>query len=129
MESWYPFTIGTYFVRKREHVMTVLRYMASLAFHRSIHGLHESHTASENELRLTYNVASSPSDKPILITISFIFAPDTRHLATAQVTGLDAIGEVGLDEVIDSHVQTNDVHGLIADILSHVRVTLALQAS
>ncbi|KAF8333307.1 hypothetical protein F5887DRAFT_1140182 [Amanita rubescens] len=103
-------------------------YTESLTLHRFTQGLHESHTASENELRLTYNVASSPSDNPILIVISLIFAPDTRHLAAAEVTGLNSLG-VDVGEVIDKHIQTNDVRGLIADVLSHVRVSLALQAA
>ncbi|KAK2464521.1 hypothetical protein APHAL10511_003500 [Amanita phalloides] len=101
-------------------------YTASLAFHRSVHDLHEYHTVSENELRLTYNVASS-SEAPMLITISLVFAPDTRQLLTVQVTGLDDLG-VNVDEVIDRHLQTNDVQGMIAAILSHVRVNLALRA-
>ncbi|KAF8634245.1 hypothetical protein AX15_001002 [Amanita polypyramis BW_CC] len=103
-------------------------YTASLALHSSIHDLHHSHTPSENELRLTYNVAPSPSEKPILITIALIFAPDTRHLAAVQVTGLDELG-VDVEEVIYTHIQTNDVHNLISTILSHVRVSLALQAA
>ena len=91
-------------------------------------GLTRVSFGSENELWVTYNVASSPSDNPILIMISLIFAPDTRHLAAAEVTGLNGLG-VDVGEVIDKHIQTNDVRGLIADVLSHVRVSLALQAA
>ncbi|KAF8623182.1 hypothetical protein AX17_007507 [Amanita inopinata Kibby_2008] len=103
-------------------------YTASLALHRSIHNLHESHAASENELRLTYNVAPSPSEKPILLTITLIFAPDTRHLAAVQVSGLEEV-DLDVGDVIDTHIQTNDMQGVIAAILSHVRTTLALRAS
>ncbi|KAM6503745.1 hypothetical protein JOM56_000688 [Amanita muscaria] len=101
-------------------------FMVTLAIHRLIHGLHQSHAASENELRLTYSVAPSPADKPTLITICLIFAPDTRHLAAVQVAGLEEL-DLDVGDVIDTHIQTNDVYGLVAAVLSHVRVSLALR--
>ncbi|PFH48962.1 hypothetical protein AMATHDRAFT_64154 [Amanita thiersii Skay4041] len=101
-------------------------YMAALKLHRWIHDLHHTQTVSENELRLTYNVAL-PSEKAILITIALIFAPDTRHLAAVQVTEAEEL-EIELGDTIDVHIQSNDVHGLIAAILSQYRTGLALRA-
>lgn len=86
-----------------------------MTLHRSIHNLHESHSASENELRLTYKIDASHH-----ITITLIFAPDTRQLAAATVTGLEEMG-VDAGDVIDAHVQINDVHGLVAAILAGAR--------
>ncbi|TFK37978.1 hypothetical protein BDQ12DRAFT_698888 [Crucibulum laeve] len=93
-------------------------YTASLTLHRSIHNLHESHVVSGNELRLDYSIPSSSTTEapPLNITITLIFAPDTRKLAAANVEGLDDI-----DELIDSHVQLGDVHGLVAVVLSTAR--------
>jgi hypothetical protein len=91
-----------------------------MTLHRSMHNVHEAHAASENELRLTYNIDSSHQ-----ITITLIFAPDTRNLAAVQTLGLDELGvEVG--DMIDAHVQVNDVHGLIAAILARARAGIAL---
>ncbi|KAF9458227.1 hypothetical protein BDZ94DRAFT_1271137 [Collybia nuda] len=94
-------------------------YTASLTLHRSIQGVHETHSASENELRLTYNI-DSRRGKPHRITITVIFDPDTRNLAAVQTLGLDEIG-VDVGDVIDAHVQVNDVHGLVAAILARAR--------
>ncbi|KAF8961766.1 hypothetical protein BDZ97DRAFT_1827956 [Flammula alnicola] len=81
-------------------------YTASLALHRSISNLEESHSASENELRLVYKIDMPPPSSPHRITIALIFAPDTRKLAAVQASGLDELGvEVG--DVIDAHVQVN----------------------
>lgn len=86
-----------------------------MTIHRSIHNLHESHSASENELRLKYKI--EPSHR---ITITLIFAPDTRQLAAATVDGLEELG-VETGDVVDAHVQINDVHGLVAAILARAR--------
>ncbi|KAF8068660.1 hypothetical protein FPV67DRAFT_1084729 [Lyophyllum atratum] len=97
-------------------------YTASMHLHRSMNDLHESYTASENELRLTYNVDAHAGGgaKPQRITITLIFAPDTRELAAVQAVGLEELGvEVG--DLIDAHVQVNDVHGVVAAILGRAR--------
>ncbi|KAF5375714.1 hypothetical protein D9615_009347 [Tricholomella constricta] len=91
-------------------------YTASMNLHRSMNDLHESYMASENELRLTYNI-DSPRHR---ITIALIFAPDTRQLAVVQTSGLEELGvEVG--DLIDAHVQVNDVQGVVAAILARAR--------
>ncbi|KAH9478772.1 hypothetical protein JR316_0009233 [Psilocybe cubensis] len=92
-------------------------FTASLSLQRSIHNLEDLHSETENELRLTYKISSSP---PHHITITLIFQSDTKKLAAAEVSGLDELGiEVG--DVVDAHIQVNDVHGLVAAILAHAR--------
>ena len=52
--------------------------------------------------------------------ITLIFAPDTRRLAAVQTSGLDEIGvEVG--DLVDAHVQINNVIDLVAAILARAR--------
>lgn len=104
-----------------------------MRLHHAVQDLHESHAPSENELRLTYAIDADTSDpvpehrKPHMITITLIFAPDTRQLASVQTQGLDELGvEVG--DVIDERVQVNDVHGVVAAILARVRTRDAGQA-
>ncbi|KAG5649521.1 hypothetical protein H0H81_003317 [Sphagnurus paluster] len=92
-------------------------YTASMNLHRSMNDLHESYTASDNELRLTYKIDSSPHR----ITISLFFAPDTRQLAAVQTAGLEELG-VDVGDVIDAHVQVNDVQGVVAAILARARM-------
>jgi hypothetical protein len=86
----------------------------------SISNLEESHFATENELRLTYKIDMPPPSPPHRITISLIFASDTRKLAAAQASGLDELG-VEAGDVIDAHVQVDDAHGLVAAILARAR--------
>ncbi|KAG6853298.1 hypothetical protein C0991_005353 [Blastosporella zonata] len=96
-------------------------YAASTNLHRSVVGLHESYTASENELRLTYGI--DPLVEGALahrIMITLIFAPDTRRLAAVQTRGLEELG-VDVGDLVDAHVQVNDVHGVVAAILSRAR--------
>ncbi|KAJ7477278.1 hypothetical protein B0H11DRAFT_1298592 [Mycena galericulata] len=90
------------------------QHMASLAFHRSVFDIQDSQNVSENELRLTYNIKRRP------ISITLIFHPNTKHLATANVVGLDELG-VDASELVDSFVQLNDARGLIAAVLAIAR--------
>jgi len=88
-----------------------------MRLHRTLEDLHESHSVSDNELRLTYAIEGTPQH---LITITLIFAPDTRQLASVQTQGFEELGaDVG--DVIDAHVEVQDVHGVIAAILSRAR--------
>lgn len=103
----------------RANVVFHSRYTASMTLHRSMQNVHEVHSASENELRLTYNI-DSPRSQPHQITITLIFAPDTRNLAAVQTLGLEELS-VDVGDVIDAHVQVNDVHGLVAAILARAR--------
>jgi len=98
-------------------------YTASLAMHGSITNLEESHCASENELRLTYKIDTPTALRPHRIVIKLIFAPDTRHLADAEVMGLEELG-VEIGDLIDSHVQGGDVHGFVAAVLMRARTTM-----
>lgn len=101
-------------------LITLYRYTASLALHRSITNLENSHSVSENELQLTYKIDMPSPSPPHHIVIALIFAPDTRKLAAAQVSGLDELG-VEAGDVIDAHVQVDDPHGLIAALLARAR--------
>ncbi|KAJ7896081.1 hypothetical protein B0H14DRAFT_2680338 [Mycena olivaceomarginata] len=88
--------------------------MASLAFHKSALSIHDSQLVSENELRLTYIVRRRQ------ISITLIFQPNTKQLATASVSGLDELG-IDVSELLDSHIHTDDAHGLIAAVLAITR--------
>ncbi|KAF9010269.1 hypothetical protein BDQ17DRAFT_1421510 [Cyathus striatus] len=94
-------------------------FTSSLALHHSLSGLHSSESVSENELHLVYNLSPSPSPTPKdLVTITLIFAPDTRALADARVEGL---GEDEVGDVLGAHVQVGDARGLIAAVLAIAR--------
>lgn len=106
------------------------RYTASLNLHHSIFNLEESHSESENELRLVYRVEGSDSDSPpeppsTQVTIVLIFAPDTRELAGVETAGFEEMG-VETDDIVDAHIMTNDVSGLIAILLARARVAVTL---
>ncbi|KII94143.1 hypothetical protein PLICRDRAFT_50127 [Plicaturopsis crispa FD-325 SS-3] len=94
-------------------------YTSSLALHRSLLSLTSSHSASENELRLTYALSPphAPDDREITLTL--IFLPNTRQLAAANVDGLPPGTDVA--ELVDTHVQRNDVPGLVAAIVARGR--------
>ncbi|KAF6748117.1 hypothetical protein DFP72DRAFT_917577 [Ephemerocybe angulata] len=93
-------------------------YTASLSLHRSLLGLEESHSVSDNELKLVYAIGeSSPATT---VSISLIFVPDTRDLAGVETTGFDTLG-VDTAELVESHLQMNDVAGLVALLLSRAR--------
>lgn len=81
--------------------------------------LHESHSASDNELRLTYNIENGQA-KRHRITIMLIFEPDTRRLTAVQTLGLDELG-IDVKEIVEVHLQVNDVHGVVAAILARAR--------
>ncbi|PCH36230.1 hypothetical protein WOLCODRAFT_146165 [Wolfiporia cocos MD-104 SS10] len=91
----------------------------SLAWHRSLHSVESIHSASENELHLTYAIAPPPSTaaERRRVRIVLLFVPNTRQIADAQVEGLNE----DLGDVIDAHIQANDVPGLIAAILARAR--------
>ncbi|KAJ7122966.1 hypothetical protein C8R44DRAFT_621744 [Mycena epipterygia] len=89
-------------------------HMASLGLHRSVLSIQDSQSVSDNELRLTYTVRRRQ------ISITLIFQPNTRQLATASVLGLDEVG-IDIAELVDSHIQTDDARGLIAAVLAIAR--------
>lgn len=96
-------------------------YTASLTLHQSIYNLHESFSASENELHLTYNLGTPSTAK--LIKLILIFVPNARQLVTVQTSGLEELG-VDVSDVIDSHVAANNVQGLVAAILARAHAAL-----
>jgi hypothetical protein len=89
--------------------------------------LQELHAESENEIRLSYLFDISQTQRHP-ITISLIFAPDTRQLAMVNTEG---VAELGIDvtDLVVSHVQLNDVHGVIAAILAQVRYSVGSKES
>ncbi|KAK0489545.1 hypothetical protein EDD18DRAFT_1189782 [Armillaria luteobubalina] len=94
-------------------------FTASLTLHRSIINLTQLDNVSDNEIRLTYKVDPSQSE-PRDISIALIFVPGTRTLAAVQVGGIEDL-EIDVSEVIDAHVQVNDVQGVVAAIIARIR--------
>lgn len=94
-------------------------YTASLALHRSISALEESETISDHELHLTYKVDGPSSSHYIIIELLF-FQDSQRKLESANVEGLTELGVDGR-EAIAAHVASNDVHGLVAAVLTLAR--------
>jgi hypothetical protein len=89
-----------------------------LRLHGLLHSLISFISPSENELRLTYSLHLSPSRQHQL-TIVLLFVPNTRQLADVQISGLSP--ESDLSDLIGSHIQSNDVPGLIAAVLQQAR--------
>ncbi|PBK94860.1 hypothetical protein ARMGADRAFT_1045654 [Armillaria gallica] len=95
------------------------RFTASLSLHRSIIDLTQLDNVSDNEIQLTYRVDPSQSE-PRDISIALIFVPGTRTLAAVQVGGIEDL-HIDVSEVIDAHVQVNDVQGVVAAIIARIR--------
>jgi len=99
-------------------------YTSSLALHQSYLGLKSSRSISENELVLSYAIEpSAKTEDPRIVTITLLFLPNTRQLADVRIEGLD---ELDMTDAVDSHVQANDVPGLIWNIVTRARQTLAV---
>ncbi|KAF9071521.1 hypothetical protein BDP27DRAFT_1219053 [Rhodocollybia butyracea] len=86
--------------------------------HRSMQGLEDIQFSSENELRLTYRVDAHGRSPPISITLLFI--PNSRQLAAVTVTGLED-REIDLQDIIEAHLQMNNVRGVLTAILAQAR--------
>jgi hypothetical protein len=101
------------------------RYNVSIAVHRSLTSLVSWDAVSENEIKLTYAIPSHPksSQSSCDITITLLFLPNTRRLAAARVDGLGP--NVDISEIVDYHVQSDDVRGLIAASVSAARDAMA----
>ncbi len=103
-------------------IARMIRYSASLALHRSLFSLHESKLLAENELALTYNIEQRRKRKPCTITVTLLFHPNTRRIADATISSSDAlVSEMNFADLVGSHVQSNDVLGLIRAIMARVR--------
>ncbi|KAG9313395.1 hypothetical protein JVU11DRAFT_5713 [Chiua virens] len=88
--------------------------------HRSLFSLRSIRAESENQVRLTYWIDSSPlSPQPCDLVLTLLFIPNTRQLASADVTLGGVELEVG--DVIDAQVQANDISGLLRAVLARGR--------
>jgi hypothetical protein len=94
------------------------RYTASFALHQSLLELETFHTEAENELQLTYTISSDSGSGRLRITL--LFVPNTRQLADVEVSEMD----IDVGDLIDIHVQSNDVPGLLVAILARARASL-----
>ncbi|KAH7927501.1 hypothetical protein BV22DRAFT_1111048 [Leucogyrophana mollusca] len=88
-------------------------FSASLTLHRSLLSLVSSHSETDNELRLKYAVNGRE------VTIKLLFIPNTRQLAAAEVR-MDG-ADVDLGDVVDTHVHSNDISGLVWAVLARTR--------
>jgi hypothetical protein len=84
--------------------------MNSLELHKCMHNLLASHSPSENEIRLTYRVPGSPP--PSEVTLTLLFYPNTRLLASASVSP-----PFDIEDLIEWCVESNDVPGFISAVL------------
>ncbi len=75
--------------------------------------------SADNEIRLTYRV-DVLERRSRIVSITLIFLPGTRQLASVEVGGLDNT-DIDVTELIDAHVPSNDAPGVIAAILARVR--------
>lgn len=120
MIGMFTFFISTHFCTE-----DIRRYSASLALHHALFSLHSKETVSENELRLTYHFESPTNTSVVVFTITLLFHPNTRHLADASLSSSESrLAELGLQDLVGSHVQCNDVAGLIRGIHARVRAVI-----
>ncbi|KAJ3989338.1 hypothetical protein F5890DRAFT_1591972 [Lentinula detonsa] len=89
----------------------------SLSIHRSMQGLENIKAMSENELRLQYSVENKHGSFRS-ISITLIFVPNSRLLASANVQGMEG---VDFSDVIEAHLQMNNIRGMLAAILARTR--------
>ncbi|KAI9569935.1 hypothetical protein HD554DRAFT_472797 [Boletus coccyginus] len=95
-------------------------FVSSLSIHRAWFSLKSTHVESENELQLTYSTIPPPgsvSPEPNNLVLTLLFIPNTRQLVSADVT-LGGV-ELELGDVVDAHVQANDISGLVSAVLVH----------
>ena len=70
---------------------------------------------SENELQLIYRITSTPEMRELKVKL--LFVPNTWELADAEITGIDE----DLSYLVDRHVRSNDVPGLLLALLVRAR--------
>ncbi|TDL18800.1 hypothetical protein BD410DRAFT_830783 [Rickenella mellea] len=100
-------------------------YTASLSLHRSLASLQAMQCVAENELELTYMM--TPLSNPLsnlTVTITLLFLPNTQELAEVHLSGPDPVPNIDIQDVVGSHVQANDVPGLVRSLLARLRATL-----
>lgn len=60
------------------------------------------------------------------MTLNLLFHPNTRILADASISSPDfRLASMNLNDLIGSHVQNNDVVGLIRGIMARARASLS----
>jgi len=66
--------------------------------------------------------AAKEEEEENLLTIKLVFLPDTRQLATVDLSG-PAVEGGGDDfrELVDGFLQSDDVHGLVSAVLARAR--------
>ena len=105
------------------------RFSTSLALHRSLFSLVSSKAIAENELELIYELptldAPNRTSSSTQFTLTLLFQPNTRTLADASVSSSNPVlSNLNLDDLIGSHVQSNDVFGLVRGIMARARASL-----
>lgn len=99
-----------------------------MSIHRSLLSLESTYIESENELRLTYSIDPPPgsaSPEPNELVLTLLFIPNTRQLVSADVT-LGGV-EFELGDVIDAHVQANNISGLVWAVLARARAQVQVE--
>ena len=91
------------------------RYTAAIVLHQSVLASEAFRVESENELQLAYGLTST--SEPCQLNVNLIFVPNTRQLADAGIGGIEEY----LSHLVDPHVRSNDVRGLLAAVLARVR--------
>ncbi|KIJ38925.1 hypothetical protein M422DRAFT_231010, partial [Sphaerobolus stellatus SS14] len=89
-------------------------YQAAVSLHKSLLCLEDFATPTDNELRLTYSLP-----KGLKTTIQLIFQPGTRELEVCRI--IDSDVTIDIEELVFEHTQSNDVPGLIRNILARLR--------
>ncbi|KAI0087446.1 hypothetical protein BDY19DRAFT_955811 [Irpex rosettiformis] len=94
-------------------------YSTSLRLHKSLYSLKTYISPSENELHLSYAIASTTGRASHNISVTLLFLPNTRQLADARIAGLPSNSD--MSDVIGARIQSNDVPGLVAAVLARAR--------
>ncbi|WWD15623.1 hypothetical protein CI109_100045 [Kwoniella shandongensis] len=86
-------------------------FTSSLAFYRSLLGIRSVKAVSENELHLEYDVPNGP------MVLALMFDELTKRFIDARLIGND----MDISEAVGIAAGSNDVPGLIADVLVRLR--------
>lgn len=84
-----------------------------MGLHKACFALKSFQSPSENELCLTYDIPVRGAATR-RVTITLLFLPNTRRLADARMEGT----QVEAGDVVEAHIQSNDVPGLIGALLA-----------
>lgn len=98
-------------------------YTASLDVHRSLASLEFKEQVSDDELQLIYIVGAGTERKRVTIALDYHPGDAPRRLKDA-VVDVDGQEEPALKNLMEAHVEANDVRGLVRDVLMRVRQTV-----